>query len=206
MSHKPFGTIIVDPPWPYQRAGSKHINASGYSSAEYKPLSIKELATLRLVDMADYLFVWTTPPFEASGVAGDLIRDWGFTAITMLYWIKADLIASGIEPAFTPSYGVGYWFRGCVEPIIVCKVSGAKSIRTSWIGMISPNGRHSRKPNTLYEIVESDFPGPYAELFARRERDNWTIFGNEAPGDGEDIRLSTEMYLAEWRTSDASNS
>jgi len=42
-------------------------------------------------------------------------------------------------------------------------------------------GHHSRKPDRFYEIVERVSPGPYLELFARRRRYGWDVWGNEAP-------------------------
>ena len=38
---------------------------------------------------------------------------------------------------------------------------------------------HSRKPDEIYDIVESCSPGPYLELFARFRREGWSQWGNE---------------------------
>lgn len=43
---------------------------------------------------------------------------------------------------------------------------------------------HSRKPDELYDIVESCSPGPYLELFARYPREGWHQMGDEAPSMG----------------------
>jgi tRNA A37 threonylcarbamoyladenosine synthetase subunit TsaC/SUA5/YrdC len=45
--------------------------------------------------------------------------------------------------------------------------------------MVSRKREHSRKPDELYEIIESCSPGPYLELFARTRRDGWLSWGNE---------------------------
>jgi N6-adenosine-specific RNA methylase IME4 len=42
---------------------------------------------------------------------------------------------------------------------------------------------HSRKPDKLYEIIESCFDPPYLELFARRGRDGWDYWGDGALSD-----------------------
>lgn len=39
---------------------------------------------------------------------------------------------------------------------------------------------HSRKPDELYELIESCSFGPYLELFARGTRPGWTGWGNQA--------------------------
>lgn len=45
----------------------------------------------------------------------------------------------------------------------------------------APRTRHSEKPDRFYEMVERVSPGPYLELFARRRRYGWDVWGNEAP-------------------------
>ena len=49
---------------------------------------------------------------------------------------------------------------------------------------------HSRKPDEQYPIIEACSPGPYLELFARGERPNWTVWGNQADAD----------YKPSWKT------
>jgi len=149
--------------------------------------------------------MWTTGPFIED--AYKLIRAWGLEPITMLAWVKcAEINTNGLEafpiadgedkhPEFKPTYGVGYWFRGCVEPIILAKAPGAPSIRTPFVGLLSPNAGHSRKPQTLHQICEEHFPGPYVELFGRRSTPGWTVLGNESPGDGQDIRISIQNFV-----------
>jgi len=40
---------------------------------------------------------------------------------------------------------------------------------------------HSRKPDEVYQLIENCSWGPYLELFARTMRENWTVWGNQAP-------------------------
>jgi N6-adenosine-specific RNA methylase IME4 len=51
--------------------------------------------------------------------------------------------------------------------------------------VIAPVGeQHSEKPDEVYRRIERLYPGPYLELFARKPRDGWTVWGNEiAPYD-----------------------
>jgi N6-adenosine-specific RNA methylase IME4 len=41
--------------------------------------------------------------------------------------------------------------------------------------------KHSAKPEEAARRIERLFPGPYLELFARRERAGWQCWGNEIP-------------------------
>ncbi len=43
-----------------------------------------------------------------------------------------------------------------------------------------PRGAHSAKPEAFLDLVEQVSPGPYLELFARRQRLGWDTWGNEA--------------------------
>jgi N6-adenosine-specific RNA methylase IME4 len=47
--------------------------------------------------------------------------------------------------------------------------------------VIAPHGGHSEKPEEIARRIERLYPGPYLELFARRQRPNWTVWGNEVP-------------------------
>lgn len=48
-----------------------------------------------------------------------------------------------------------------------------------------PRGAHSTKPEAFLDLVESVSPGPYLELFARRDRLGWDTWGNESLGTAE---------------------
>jgi N6-adenosine-specific RNA methylase IME4 len=54
---------------------------------------------------------------------------------------------------------------------------------TRW--WVWPRGAHSAKPEAFLDVVESVSPGPYVELFARRDRLGWDTWGNESLGTAE---------------------
>lgn len=177
-----FGTILLDPPWSYQKT-SRHEKLSGYSDTEYEPLQTKDLAALPIRELGtdkSVLLLWTTFPFVSDAL--QLIDSWGYTYVTGLPWVKTNA-----KDQTKVSYGVGYWFRGAAELLLVGKRKA--SYRTNWTGLISPSLGHSRKPDSVYELAES-FPGPRLEVFARRSFPGWYSIGNEAPGDGEDVRIT----------------
>jgi N6-adenosine-specific RNA methylase IME4 len=59
-------------------------------------------------------------------------------------------------------------------------------------GCVKDVSNHSRKPEGFHERLELIYPHRrYLELFARRDRPNWTCVGNQCPSSpGEDIRDS----------------
>lgn len=196
-----FGTIIADPPWAYVRASSDK-RLRGYSSGQYEPLTTADLAALPVSDIAAedaVLFLWTNGPFLVDGSAQAIARGWGFTPVTLLYWHK--VTGDGLYGQVTNGGGVGYWFRGNCEPVLVAKNGRAYrwSNMPRWTSddanalFYAPKKNHSVKPDILHERIErSEYPKPYLEIFGRRHRPGWTVIGNELPGEheGEDIRDS----------------
>ena len=85
--------------------------------------------------------------------------------------------------------GGGHHFRAASEPFLLARRGRAyprardRSIPNV---LFAPRGRHSQKPEQLQDRLERLWPGPYCELFARRERPNWDIWGDELEPREED--------------------
>ncbi len=45
---------------------------------------------------------------------------------------------------------------------------------------VSKRGGHSAKPDAFADLIEQVSPGPYLEMFARRQRLGWDTWGDEA--------------------------
>jgi len=190
-----FGTAIVDPPWAYRKlranATGGYGKSSGYATDVYDTLTVDELAELPVRDIvSNVLLLWTTGPHMPAAL--QLVNAWGFQYITLAYWHKTTkagvLDTLSGERVYRPHMGVGYWFRGDTEPIVVAKKPGTPSYRTGERAtFVSAVRGHSAKPDTLHHLAEKHFPGPYLELFARRHYPGWTCLGNELD-EGKDIR------------------
>jgi N6-adenosine-specific RNA methylase IME4 len=68
---------------------------------------------------------------------------------------------------------------------LVCEINSAKGEPTAtgratgrWFTW--PRAEHSRKPDAFLDLVEQVSPGPYLELFARRNRLGWDTWGNQS--------------------------
>lgn len=186
MSKYPFQTLIIDPPWPYDRA-SKNTKLTGYvnqdGNEQYKTLSIEDMKKLPIGDVVEsYIFMWIVSPFLKEGI--EMLEAWGFKYITTMAWFK------------NTGLGVGYWFRGSHELILVAKRPTVESVRTGEQSIFqTKRGRHSAKPDNVHRIIEKHFPAPYLEIFGRRLVDGWTVLGNEVAGDGGDIRDVLPKYV-----------
>lgn len=167
-----YGVIVADPPWPY-RVGYRRAAAARH----YDLMTMDEIWQMPVCDLSlpdSILLLWGTWPKLPEAV--NTIAAWGFEYVTGFPWIKMTK-GRGIN------YGVGYWVRGCSEFVFIARKGTVSppSIE-GYLGLMSPNLQHSRKPDSIHVIAES-LPGPYLELFARRPRDGWDTFGNEVKAD-----------------------
>lgn len=58
------------------------------------------------------------------------------------------------------------------------QVAAPARIHSRWFDW--SRSAHSAKPEAFLDLVEQVSPGPYLELFARRQRLGWDTWGNEA--------------------------
>ncbi len=78
--------------------------------------------------------------------------------------------------------GVGFYFRNVTELLLFGVRGSMRTLRAGrrQVNLLPTRKReHSRKPDEIYDIIESCSPGPYLELFARFPRQGWTQWGNE---------------------------
>lgn len=172
-----YRTLVIDPPWEYRRAGG--LGSSRAAADNYSTMTNAEIAALPVGDMAAdgaHLYLWVTNPrlfaedHDALGPV-DMLRGWGFRYLTLLTWHKLG------------APGMGWYFRGDTEHVLF-GIRGAAPIpprlRLS-NHFAAARTVHSAKPDRFYEIVEQVSPEPRLELFARRRRVGWDVWGNEAP-------------------------
>jgi N6-adenosine-specific RNA methylase IME4 len=167
-----FATIVVDPPWDFADEGD--VDPLGRSRPTYAQMSLDEITQLPIESLADidcHLYLWITNRSLPKGFG--LLDAWGFRYITCLTWCK-------------PSFGIGNYFRGSTEQILFA-VKGQQPLRRKDAGtwFTAPRGPdgHSSKPDEFYALVESCSPGPYIDIFNRRPREDWAVWGAEAMTD-----------------------
>lgn len=175
-----YKVILADPPWSYSNSGTR-----GAALNEYKTMTIEDICALPVSEVAEddsVLLMWATNPLLREALR--VVEAWGFTYVTKMPWIKLQgqpQINFFGDWQYKPTFGVGFWVRGCSEDIFICKRGNAKPPEFDCVGILSENFFHSRKPDNIYEYAES-MGGPYLELFARRKREGWDAFGNEIEG------------------------
>jgi len=176
----PFGVIIADPPWPYRVERGEGIASDQYDTMTDADLQAMPVAQLAKPD--SILFLWGTWPKLPEVL--QVMRAWGFEYVTGFPWVKTttnNLKSTPVQDV-TLSYGVGYWVRGCSEYVLIGRRGKVSAPRLDgFLGILSPNLQHSRKPEDVHVIAQK-LPGPYLELFGRRAHPGFTVFGNEVQG------------------------
>lgn len=181
-----YRTIVADPPWSYPEGWP--VSERGYQAAlrqgipnatrnfrtrPYAMLSVSEIKELPISALAEpdaHLYLWTTNRYlpEAFGV----VKAWGFRYAQTIPWCKTPM---GMGPG-------GAWAQ-TVEYIVFARRGSLKTLRrheTCWFNWPRMGASHSRKPEAFLDMVEETSPGPYLEMFARRQRLGWDTWGNEA--------------------------
>lgn len=116
-----------------------------------------------------------------------LLEKWGFKYATVGFtWIK--LTQDGSRPV----YGTGAYTASNTELCIIA-TRGTGMTPKAWDGrrmtpsvIHSPRREHSRKPDELFASIDEMYPNAKKiELFARRPREGWHVWGNEVDCDVE---------------------
>lgn len=178
-----YRTIVADPPWE-QKAGTLKGREGWYDAhgksrdLPYPTMTVNEIAALPVSDLAEadaHLYLWVTNKYlpDAFSVA----TAWGFRYSTALVWCKK-VMGQGLGGAF----GID------TEYVLFCRRGSlahhGRVIGTwhQWKRAYDERGKpkHSAKPPQFLDLVEQVSPGPYLEMFARRQRLGWDTWGNEA--------------------------
>jgi N6-adenosine-specific RNA methylase IME4 len=150
-------------------------------------MTVDAICALRVDQVAAescHLWLWSTN--GSLRAAHDVIDAWGFRYISVLTWIK-------------PRLGLGNYLRNSSEQLLFA-VRGTSPMlyrgQPTWL--FAPVQEHSHKPEEAYAIVERCSPAPRLELFARRKRHGWAVWGNEVLSDVE-IRRSPHRLRRDER-------
>lgn len=185
---KKYKTIYADPPWQFSNRTGKvapeHKRLNRYSTMKLD--DIKRIPVSEIADAKSHLYLWVPNALLPEGI--EVMKAWGFEYKTNIIWEKVR------KDGMPDGRGVGFYFRNVTE-ILLFGIKGDKN-RTLQAGRSQVNllrtmkREHSRKPDEFITLIENCSPGPYIELFARGNRQNWAMWGNQA----------TDEYEPTWDT------
>ncbi len=163
-----YNVIYADPPWPIDSMVLDKWESP--LTDKYEIMTIEEIKILNVSSLAAddcSLFLWTTHKYLKE--AFEVIDSWGFKYHCCITWDK----------------GSGWSLCGFHRITEFCLYAYKGKINIFQTGkfiptLIKENKReHSRKPEIMYELIESHTPNPRIELFARKERNEWKSWGNQ---------------------------
>jgi len=188
--NKIYQIIYADPPWKQRKGGKKNVRPkSSGNPLDYNTISLDEIQSILnrvgfLSSENRVLFLWTIDKylFAAEGIAERL----GYKLHARMIWNKV----TGIPAAFTIRFGheyLLYMYHGRLLPIALEERGKIHSVFKEQVK------NHSQKPEIAYQIIERLYPkANKLELFARRKREGWDVWGNEVESDidlrGKDAR------------------
>lgn len=181
-----FGTILADPPWQFANRTGK-VAPEHHRLRRYATMSLEEITAVPVAEVAakqSHLYLWVPNALLLEGLR--VLAAWGFTYKTNIVWHKIR------KDGGPDGRGVGFYFRNTTELILFGVRGGMRTLapgRTQVNILKSQKQEHSRKPEEMYDIIESCSPGPYLELFARGPREKWFQWGDQA-----------EKYVPTWPT------
>jgi N6-adenosine-specific RNA methylase IME4 len=171
-----YRTIVADPPWPQPKRGPRGGGTKAWSPGTpsllpYDTMTVREIRDLGSkfpISQNAHLYLWVTNAHIET--AYTIARAWGFRPSVLVTWCK------------TPrGIGLGGTFTQTTEHVLFARrglLAATKRIDRTWFQW--PRGAHSVKPEAFIDLVEQVSPGPYLELFARRQRLGWDTWGDEA--------------------------
>jgi N6-adenosine-specific RNA methylase IME4 len=179
-----FRVILADPPWTYSVFSAKGEGRS--AKKHYRTMPLDRICSMPVGDMAArdcHLFLWTTGPNLPQ--AFQVMDAWSFRYSSVAFtWIKLRRGFTGglINPATDFHVGMGHTTRKNAEYVLLGRRGSPKRLDKGIRELIiAPVRRHSQKPEEAQNRIERYADGPYLELFARRQRDGWTCWGDELP-------------------------
>ena len=183
-----FATVMADPPWRFTNRTGK-VAPEHKRLARYPTLELEDICELPVAEHLEdtaHCYLWVPNALLPEGL--QVLSAWGFNYKSNIIWHKIR------KDGGSDGRGVGFYFRNVTE-ILLFGVRG-KNARTLEAGRRQVNlfstrkREHSRKPDEQYDIIEACSWGPYLELFGRGQRNNWTVWGNQAEAD----------YKPTWKT------
>jgi ParB-like chromosome segregation protein Spo0J len=160
--------LVIDPPWPMRKSERTTRPRQG-DHLDYPVMTLEAIQDLPITRLADpegcHVFLWTTQHFLPH--AFTLFEAWGVRYECALVWRKP----SGFTP-FSWRYDVEFCLFGRVGHLRL-QVMGLP------LWFEARTDRHSAKPDIFYERVLEVSPTPRLELFARKPREGFQVWGHE---------------------------
>ena len=174
LPSKKYNCLVIDCPWPIRMMGRmKKARNQRPDHLKYKTLSLDEIKSFPLSTLANpgaHVYCWTVNSMLPH--AFDVLDAWGVRFHLCMPLVKK----SGMVPGRGYIFGAEYCLLGFHNPPMQPFIGIGK---LNWLTVNPTRGKHSVKPDSFYDLVETMSPGPRIDIFSRRERKNWDVWGDE---------------------------
>jgi N6-adenosine-specific RNA methylase IME4 len=167
--------IYADPPWSYgdttlvpHRMGLP----AGDAREHYPTMELSAICALPVnhwVEDNAVLFLWATSPMLQEAL--QVVNAWGFEYKASFVWDKI-------------KHNMGHYNSVRHEVLLVCTRGSCQPDKQQLfdsVQSIERSDKHSQKPVEFYDIIETLYThGRKLEMFTRRKRDGWDVYGHVA--------------------------
>lgn len=158
-----FRVIYADPPWEFDNSGFDQSAAAHYPTMPTAQIALLEIPAS---DNA-VCFMWATNAMLEDAL--EVMNTWDFDYKSNFVWTK------DTGPT------IGFYTTSRHELLLIGTRGQGMLPEVRPLSIIKGEVKeHSRKPEVVYDLIESMYDGPYLEMFARSGRQDWTSWGNEA--------------------------
>jgi N6-adenosine-specific RNA methylase IME4/ParB-like chromosome segregation protein Spo0J len=163
-----YRVIYADPPWSY---GNTQPDYHTEQRDHYPVMPLSDICAIPVREWAEddaVLFLWVTSPILEE--AFQVIRSWGFKYKASFVWDKV-------------LHNMGHYNSVRHEFLLICVRGSCQPDVRKLFDSVQSIERlgHSQKPDEFYGIIETLYThGERLEMFARRPRDGWKGYGNQA--------------------------
>lgn len=168
-----YNTIVIDPPWNVPMVGKFRRRPNRPQQLPYETMTLEDIKNFPIKDYANqgsHIYMWTTNKFLRE--AFEVFDAWG---------VRFHLMLVGVKPAgVAPNGGYIFGTEFCLLGFYGAPMQKWKRIgKLNWFKMFNKAGKHSAKPDEFYSLVEEMSHEPYIDIFSRKNRKGWDVFGNE---------------------------
>jgi N6-adenosine-specific RNA methylase IME4 len=171
-----YGAILIDPPWRFANRTGK-VAPEHRRLHRYRTMTFEEIGALPVADVAKFqshLYLWCPNALLLEALT--IMKKWGFTYKTNIVWLKVR------KDGGPDGRGVGFYFRNVTELLLFGTRGKLRTLppgRSQVNIIMTRKEEHSKKPESVYNLIERCSPGPFLELFARQKIEGWTQWGDE---------------------------
>jgi len=168
-----YNTVVIDPPWAISLTGEVKRRENRAKKLPYKTMSLQEIKEIPIRDIANvgcHIYCWTTNKMLKDTF--EVLQSWGVNFHLCMPLVKP----SGLAPCFGYVFASEFCLLGFYgKPMQKFLKAG----ELNWIKAFNKAGTHSSKPDEFYKLVEKMSPSPRIDIFARKQRLGWDVFGDE---------------------------